>query len=493
MLSKLEHPARNKVLCCGRRWRKTTLGIVAGVCGHGPENQWRGVLQGANIWFVDQAFPDATSVWEGLKDILAPIATKKYERDRIIVVKGGGQISVKSAVKPNSLVGDWKGIDGLIANEAAKWNPAVWQKLRPALSDRHAWTIWPSTPEGFNYFYTLFENAKNGLDGWAAWQEASTANPFWDPSEIEKSRREGMTEQMIQQEYYAQFMLHGAARTFFEFQREVHHRPHEYDPTLPLDLCISFDVAPPAWLVCQGRKDNGPERVLGEIIAPNQSPAIRDFVTEFRRLYPRHRNGENMYIHGEALGKSSGRSDFEQLRQHFPRAAHWPRVGNPHEAKDRINAVNAILRDRHGYVTGFIDPSCERLTRDLEFTRNSGPTFAIGQEPGLGFYARAWASKLLFHYPSIQDTAAATTDDRRWPELTPEARWAARQVEKAKRNGTLVVPKECTRCNAKGPVEFAHSDYCPPGLNGTFLCKRCHTIEDLTNPKGGTVGSDERH
>lgn len=487
MVPKLDHPARHKILCMGRRWRKTTLGITAGICGHGPENIWRGVLSGANVWFVDQSFPDATSVWEGLKEILAPIATKKYERDRIIAVPGGGQISVKSAVKPNSLVGDWRGIDGLIANEAAKWNPAVWQKLRPALSDRKAWTIWPSTPEGFNYFYELFRKAADGAEDWAAWQEPSSANPFWDPKEIDKSRADGMTEQMIQQEYFAQFILQGAARTYFEFQRELHHRPADYDPALPLDLCISFDVAPSAWLLCQGTREHTPERVIEEIIAPNQSPAIRDFVAEFRRRYPRHANGENVSIYGKVVGKSSGLSDFDQVRALLPRAKPRWRVSNPWDPKDCVNAVNAILRDRFGNVRGYIDPLCERLTKDLEFTRNDGPTFAVKNTPGLGYYAQAWAAKLLYTYPQIAETAAAMQEVRRWPELHPQARWCAKQVERAKRNGTLVEPKECPRCHGPGPFEFAHANYDPPGTNGQYLCRRCHRVEDLLEPKGGVV------
>ena len=197
----------------GRRWHKTTGSVTAGICGHGPiingRPKYIGALQGGNIWLIGQSYPESTSVCEMVRGILRPIATHISEANRKIELPSGGAFTVRSGVNPRSLVGNIRGLDGVIMNEASKFNPLVWQQaIRPALSDRKGWSIWPTTPEGMNYFHTLFLNARgehnpDGDPDWYAWQEPSTANPLFDPAEIEASRREGMTELMIQQEYYA--------------------------------------------------------------------------------------------------------------------------------------------------------------------------------------------------------------------------------------------------------------------------------------------------
>ena len=77
-------------------------------------------------------------------------------------------------------------------------------------------------------------------------------------------------------------------------------------------------------------------------------------------------------------------------------------------------------------------------------------------------------------------------NDRHWPQATPEAKRAHGAVYRAVKKGTLQKPNACQKCGAKGYVEAAHKDYSRP-LDVEWLCKRCHTIEDLTAPKGGVV------
>lgn len=492
MLAKLAHPARNKLLRMGRRWRKTTLGLIAAIEGHGPDRCWRGVLQGANIWFIDKSFLDATSVWAGVKEMLLPIATQVNERDRRIQVNTGGALTIKSAVKPASLVGDWRGIDGVVANEGAKWNPASWQHLRPALSDRKAWTIWPSTPNGYNYFKTLDDNAAPAdemSDAWAKWHEPSSGNPFWDPNEIEVSRRDGMTELMIQSEYYATFEMHGAASTYFEFGRAAHVREHEIDSELPLDLCISFAGAPAAWVVAQGDRTSGPERAIDEI-APKIDQSVRGYLDEFRRRYPAYARGDRVRVFGEVTGKSSARSDYEQVRAGLLRADHLVRA-RPFEEKDRVNAINMMLRDGRGSVRAFVSANCVKLIRDLEGMRNSDASFRVDHRTaGIGWHAAAWGAKMARQYPALLATLAAakSPESSRWagrPEPTPEAKSAYQAYWAAVRAGRIKRPDACEQCGKPGPVEADHRDYAKP-LDVVHLCFSCHRSQ---NPAGGTVAS----
>lgn len=495
MLDKLEHPARNKILRMGRRWRKTTLGLIAGICGHGPDRSRLGVVQGANIWFVDKSFKDASSVWAGVKEILLPDAVEVSELDRRIEISTGGAITIKSAVSPDSLTGDWRGIDGVILNEAAQWKEEAWELLRPALSDKHAWTIWPSTPRGFNYWKRIVDNAAAASEmssEWAKWHEPSFANPFWDPKEIDKSRADGMSEMKIQQEYFAEFVLWGAGRTYPEFDRDTHIRPSDYDHTLPIDLCINFRVAPAAWLVTQG---SGPqtERAIAEITVDGGAGTVRDYIEEFRKLYPEHARGERVRVFGDASpgpgAKSTSLSDYELVRQALPRASgnfFVRRVAAPE--KDRINCVNNVQRDLAGAPGGFIDPSCTRLIRDLEGTLNNEASFQVDRQTDLGHYAHAWSCKFLWLYPVLAHRAPkSVASTNPWPKSTPAARRAQGAVYRAKKSGRLQEPKKCPSCSGPGPFEFAHTNYEGDGLNGRFLCRPCHVAEDLRSPKGGTV------
>ncbi len=77
------------------------------------------------------------------------------ESERLIVLPGGGEFQVKSADNPDSLRG--AGLDGVVVDEAAYVKEEAWtEALRPALSDRRGWAMFISSPNGYNWFHTLF-------------------------------------------------------------------------------------------------------------------------------------------------------------------------------------------------------------------------------------------------------------------------------------------------------------------------------------------------
>ncbi len=104
----VESGARFKLLLCGRRWGKTTVGLVAASQGHGAptgeEGHLRGALDGARIgWVVpSEDHPAATEVWGDLKKALGPLALSTSEEQRKILVAGGGSVSVWSGYDPDA-------------------------------------------------------------------------------------------------------------------------------------------------------------------------------------------------------------------------------------------------------------------------------------------------------------------------------------------------------------------------------------------------------
>jgi len=207
-LDVLRHPARLKVVVCGRRWGKSLLGLIACVEGHGPAGSgFRGAIEGADIWWVAPTYPQGLLIWRDLKKALHGAWIEKKEKEMRIVLPGGGSITVKSADDPDALRG--VGLDGVVLDEAAFMKEEAWVNgIRPALADRQGWALFLTTPKGVNWIHGLFETAGTSED-WARWQRPTSENPIIPAKELEAARRD-MGELQFAQEHLAQFVTAGA-------------------------------------------------------------------------------------------------------------------------------------------------------------------------------------------------------------------------------------------------------------------------------------------
>jgi hypothetical protein len=124
--------------------------------------------------------------------------------DRQIILPGGGEVSVRSADKPDSLRGE--GLDFVVVDECAFIAEQAWtEALRPALSDRLGRAMFISTPKGRNWFYRMFVIGQMDSGAWASWQFPTSDNPYIDAGEIEDARRQ-LPELTFRQEYLAEFL-----------------------------------------------------------------------------------------------------------------------------------------------------------------------------------------------------------------------------------------------------------------------------------------------
>ena len=192
-------PARWKILCAGRRFGKTRLGVQ--MC-------MDVALRGGRAWWVAPTFSIARVGW---RDIAA--SAKSFPREiepnvslanMQIDLHSGGSIAVRSADNPQRLRGE--GLDFLVMDEAAFVKPEVWQEvLRPTLTERKGSALFISTPIGRNnWFYDLWETAEEG-DNWERFRYATTDNPMIDPEEVEAARTE-VGSIVFAQEYLAEFV-----------------------------------------------------------------------------------------------------------------------------------------------------------------------------------------------------------------------------------------------------------------------------------------------
>ncbi|NDJ53306.1 MAG: hypothetical protein GYB68_09515 [Chloroflexi bacterium] len=193
----MRHKARFKVVACGRRWGKTTLGLW--LARHHAS-------MGERVWWVAPSYPLAFHPWRDLKAALHQEWTYKLESERFIELDGGGSITIKSADDPDSLRG--VGIDFLVMDEAAYIHETAWGfVLRPALADRKGRALIISTPNGRNWFYQAYRQGQDPLiPHWRSWRAPTADNPLIAPEEIADAQA-FMPAYAFKQEYLAEFQL----------------------------------------------------------------------------------------------------------------------------------------------------------------------------------------------------------------------------------------------------------------------------------------------
>lgn len=194
-----DHPARFKVVACGRRWGKTTLGLAMA----------SEVAQaGGRVWWVAPTYGLAFHPWRTLRLAHRDIWEAKLESERHIDLPGGGSLTVKSADDPDTLRG--VGLDFVVLDEAAFLSEETWAAvIRPALSDRLGRVLMISTPRGRNWFWQVYLRGQDPLNTeWRSWTYPTSTNPLIHPQEIEEARGL-LPERVFRQEYMAEFVEDG--------------------------------------------------------------------------------------------------------------------------------------------------------------------------------------------------------------------------------------------------------------------------------------------
>lgn len=138
---------------------------------------------------IDEAFPPEIRV-----------ATR--EQEMMIKLQGGATWQVVGSDNFNALVGSPP--RGIVFSEFSLSDPQAWDYLRPILAENGGWALFIYTARGKNHGYTLYRMAERNPDWFCEVLsvEDTKAIPL---SIIEDERKSGMSEDMIQQEYYCSF------------------------------------------------------------------------------------------------------------------------------------------------------------------------------------------------------------------------------------------------------------------------------------------------
>lgn len=209
---------RFRILVCGRKFGKTTLAAeeIAG-CAISKADR--------RIMYLSPTLEDSRRLmWDRLNKKLKNVIVKSNDTRLELKVKtqdgGTSDIFLSSWEKVQDHRGDE--FDFIIPDETQDYRDfwLGWQEaLRPTLTPRKGSALFMGTPKGFNHFYDLFQwEAKD--DDYKSFHFTSYDNPYTDPNEIEKAKKE-LTEDRFAQEYLADFRK-TEGLVYKEFNRDKH-------------------------------------------------------------------------------------------------------------------------------------------------------------------------------------------------------------------------------------------------------------------------------
>lgn len=208
---------RFRVLCCGRRFGKTTLAV--------EEIKGKALSRPSRICYVAPTYQQARDIaWQMLITELSPIILKVNESRlefTVRTVKGGETIiQLKGWESIETLRG--QKFDFIVIDEVAMMRNfwINWEEvIRPTLTDTRGEVMFISTPKGFNHFYDLYNKEQEDTD-YKSFHFSSYDNPYLPVEELDKAKQE-LPEDRFAQEYMGDFRK-TEGLVYKEFNREAH-------------------------------------------------------------------------------------------------------------------------------------------------------------------------------------------------------------------------------------------------------------------------------
>jgi PBSX family phage terminase large subunit len=282
----------------------------------------------------------------------------RASENRIIIQENQSEVWFRSADDPDKLKGANLSFVG--ADEAAMMTREAFEIMLSRVRDSNAnirQTFLASTPDGFNWLYDLFVNGDTNR----RLINTSTTENIYLPQEYVNTLRENYDSELIKQYIDGEFVNVNKAQVYYAFNRSKNVIERSYDPSLPIYVCIDFNVNPMCWAVIQHYQ--GIDYVIDEIIGINTNTE-----DQTRTLLNKYPNALAITIYGDYSGNqrhtSSRTTDYEIIRSIIPSAEIRVKPNPP--VNERINAVNARLRNSQGDIRLFIDNRCKRLISDFE-------------------------------------------------------------------------------------------------------------------------------
>ena len=346
---------RFRVLVGGRRVGKSYLSVreLARFARH----------PGKNCLYIAPTYQMCRSIiWADLKQRLNNlnwIAQTNESRLELKLVNGS-TIALRSGDAGQSLRGG--GYDFVVFDEASDIDPEIFHEVVfPALSAQKppGSVLFCGTPKGFNWFKDLYDLGRSQDPDWASFQYTTIEGGQVPQSEIETARR-NLDERTFKQEYEAKFQTYSGIVAYnFSEDNIVDWKPH---PAKHILIGMDFNVDPMSAIVMVQSADKKSLHAIDEISIYGSN--TNEMCEEIKNRYA----GENIVCFPDPAGaqrktSANGRTDISILQNAGFRVLHRPR----HPAvRDRINAMNSMLKNAQGERRFFVDPKCKLLIQALQ-------------------------------------------------------------------------------------------------------------------------------
>ena len=150
-------------------------------------------------------------LWDGMDKsgfkfidhIPAPLIANKNNTEMKVTLKNGSIIQIIGTDNIENV-----GVNPIGCNfsEYSLQNQRAWDLIRPILAENGGWAIFNFTPRGKNHAYDLLKMAQANPKWFAEVLTVDDTNAI-SPEAIQEERDSGMSEDMVQQEFYCSFEL----------------------------------------------------------------------------------------------------------------------------------------------------------------------------------------------------------------------------------------------------------------------------------------------
>jgi hypothetical protein len=301
------------------------------------------------------------------------LSYKYRASENSITLFGDTKVLFRSMDNPEHLRGPqyghfWMDEAGQLA-DAAAFN-IVMGRMREAKAAELCGII-TTTPDGLNWLYDelVTKQRENRVKLYHGTSEQNVALPSGYVDRLKA---------LYDERFYAQEVLGKwidifAGQAYWNFDRaQSVSDEFDYDPSIPIALCVDFNVDPMCWNIIQQRRYRDGRIIdtcFDEIHVRTASTEVT--CREFLNRYGKHKAGVN--VHGDATGHSrttaATRTDYQIIQEMLSKAIPAVEICtgryNP-GVTDSISAVNARLKNAAGVRSFFVHPRCTQTIRDFE-------------------------------------------------------------------------------------------------------------------------------
>ena len=394
----INNKSRFRVLITGRRFGKTFLAINE-LAKFASQSQKK-------IWYVAPTYRQAKQIcWNDLKERLIDHKWVKNinNSDLTITLKNNSTITLRGADNEQSLRG--VGLDFLVMDEFADIHKEAWYEvLRPTLSDKRGHALFCGSPRGFgNWSYELFKQNETNKD-WQSFKYTTLEGGQVADDEVEQAKQD-LDERTFQQEYEATFVNY-SGMIYYNFNRQKNIIEKYSKDSAVLHIGLDFNVDPMSAVVCIIVQET--IMVVDEIQI--YSSNTQEMCEEIKLRY----NNKKIVVYPDPSARqrktsAGGFTDLSILKN----AGFDVKCKNTAPLiRDRINAVNAKLKNVNGKNSLFIVKSCKNVIKSIERQIYKEGTHVPDKDSGYDHMNDALGYLIEFNFPLRRNFAPS--QPKRW-------------------------------------------------------------------------------